>query len=251
MLAIFCLRLGFGLVGSLWLFPSTLVNPRFFRAHFLILTGLAAGAAFLLRHEATIWMWIALMALVLTGYFGWVAWSLEGAPGGKVAIVLGSLIAGASLALAAWAGSVGMSALEVLADNFTSSALLGAATTAMLMGHSYLMAPAMSLQPLRRLLVAVLVALGLRATVAAFQLYSWTVHDSLINLDTDTQLWLPFRWLIGLVAPVGLVLMAWQAAKIRSTQSATGILYVVVIFCFLGELTNQLLLSSSPLGMQS
>jgi hypothetical protein len=35
--------------------------------------------------------------------------------------------------------------------------------------------------------------------------------------------------------------MTWQTAKIRSTQSATGILYVVVIFCFLGELTGQLL----------
>ena len=39
--------------------------------------------------------------------------------------------------------------------------------------------------------------------------------------------------------------LAWQAAKIRSTQSATGILYVVVIFCFLGELTSQLLLNTS------
>jgi hypothetical protein len=35
--------------------------------------------------------------------------------------------------------------------------------------------------------------------------------------------------------------MAWQAAKIRSTQSATGILYVVVIFCIVGELTSQIL----------
>jgi hypothetical protein len=35
--------------------------------------------------------------------------------------------------------------------------------------------------------------------------------------------------------------MAWETAKIRSTQSATGILYVVVIVCFLGELTGQLL----------
>jgi hypothetical protein len=39
--------------------------------------------------------------------------------------------------------------------------------------------------------------------------------------------------------------MAWQSARIRSTQSATGILYVVVIFCFLGELTSQLLLGST------
>jgi hypothetical protein len=38
--------------------------------------------------------------------------------------------------------------------------------------------------------------------------------------------------------------MAWESAKIRSTQSATGILYVVVIFCFLGELSSQLLLAT-------
>jgi hypothetical protein len=41
--------------------------------------------------------------------------------------------------------------------------------------------------------------------------------------------------------------MAWQTARIRSTQSATGILYVAVIFCFLGELTGQLLWSSTGL----
>ena len=45
----------------------------------------------------------------------------------------------------------------------------------------------------------------------------------------------------GFVAPLALDWMAWQTARIRSTQSATGILYVVVIFCFLGELTSQLL----------
>ena len=49
------------------------------------------------------------------------------------------------------------------------------------------------------------------------------------------------RWLVGLAAPAVLCWMAWQTARIRSTQSATGILYVVVIFCFLGELLGQLL----------
>jgi hypothetical protein len=37
--------------------------------------------------------------------------------------------------------------------------------------------------------------------------------------------------------------MAWETARIRSTQSATGILYVVVIVCFLGDLTSQLLVA--------
>jgi hypothetical protein len=54
-------------------------------------------------------------------------------------------------------------------------------------------------------------------------------------------LWLSVRWLIGLVGPLVLGWMAWEAVRIRSTQSATGILYVVVILSFLGELTSQLL----------
>jgi hypothetical protein len=58
-------------------------------------------------------------------------------------------------------------------------------------------------------------------------------------------MWLPLRWGLGFLGPLVLAWMAWQAAKIRSTQSATGILYVVVIFCFLGEMTSQLLLSTT------
>jgi hypothetical protein len=41
--------------------------------------------------------------------------------------------------------------------------------------------------------------------------------------------------------------MAWETARIRSTQSATGILYVVVILVFLGELTSLLLVEKTRL----
>ncbi len=58
-------------------------------------------------------------------------------------------------------------------------------------------------------------------------------------------LWLGVRWVIGLVGPLVLGWMAWETARIRSTQSATGILYVVVILVFLGELTSQLLLEKT------
>jgi hypothetical protein len=77
--------------------------------------------------------------------------------------------------------------------------------------------------------------------VATVGLWSWTAGHSLFNLNDETVLWLPLRWALGFVGPLILTWMAWQAARIRSTQSATGILYVVVIFCFLGELTSQLL----------
>jgi len=109
------------------------------------------------------------------------------------------------------------------------------------MGHSYLIAPAMSLTPLNRLLAALGICLLIRMVLAGFGLWSWTGQLGSANLETEMWFLLLVRWSLGIVAPLVLGWMAWETARIRSTQSATGILYVVVIVCFLGELTSQLL----------
>jgi hypothetical protein len=132
------------------------------------------------------------------------------------------------------------SSLALLGDA-TSAALLGSAVTAMLLGHSYLIAPTMSLKPLMRLLAVLAIAVLARLAADGYALGCWTAMQPSVNLNSDAALWLPLRWLLGFVAPLGLDWMAWQAARIRSTQSATGILYVVVIFCVLGETTSLLL----------
>ena len=131
-----------------------------------------------------------------------------------------------------------------MAADLTSAAVLGTAMTAMLIGHSYLIAPGMSLVPLFRLLAAVAGALLLRAVVEGYELWNWTAAQSFGNLERDALLWLPVRWVVGLLGPLVLAGMAWQTARIRSTQSATGILYVVVICCFIGELTGLVLRGS-------
>jgi hypothetical protein len=111
----------------------------------------------------------------------------------------------------------------------------------MLMGHSYLLAPAMALTPLLRLIGLLFVSIAVRAGIAGASLWLfWTAGHSLTNV-MEVLLWLPVRWVLGLLLPLVLGVMAWKTARIRSTQSATGILYVVVIFCFLGELLSQLL----------
>ncbi len=240
MLAIFCLRLASGLIGALWLLSPSQVNPRFYRTHFLTALGLAVVATLLLRHQAGVALWVALSSSLVLAFLGSVIWSLERVPAGQTLIGLTTLALVTALGLAHRTEEQASSLTWQLAADLSSAALLGTATTAMLMGHSYLMAPTMSLTPLLRLLVALFVVTALRMAVAGTGLWFWTAEHSLTKLN-EVTLWLPLRWGLGFLAPLLLGWMAWQAAVIRSTQSATGILYVVVIFCFLGELTSQLL----------
>jgi hypothetical protein len=246
MLALFCLRLAVGLIGSLLLLSLAQINPRFYRTHFLTALGLTAVAAGTSWSAAGVWLALALGGSMILALLASVSWSLEGAPGGRVLIPLTALLLGAALGLSEPAGTPPARLAWLLIDDATSAAVLGTATTAMLMGHSYLIAPAMSIKPLLRLLAALAGALVLRMAVAGAGLWFWTAGPSPTNLtENPAVLWLLVRWGVGFIGPLVLGWMAWQTARIRSTQSATGILYVVVIFCFLGELTGQLLLSDT------
>lgn len=257
MFAVFALRLGFGMMGSLLLLNPAQVNPRFFRTHFLTALGLVVLALVISGGAENIALTCALGPAIGLALLGSIVWMLEGAPAGRVLIVLTGLALAAALGLTRWsqveaadAGSLPPEQAELaglLAEDFSSAALLGTATTAMLIGHSYLIAPAMSLTPLLRLLQAFFACLFVRIGLAAAGLWwPWTGSPGADNLDTT--LWLLPRWGVGFIAPLVLGWMAWEAAKIRSTQSATGILYVVVVFCFLGELIGQLLLQQGGIA---
>ncbi len=248
MLAVFALRLAAGMIGCLLLLPPAIINPRFFRTHFLTALALA-GLALLCVRDSAGWPLLTLLGVAMVlSFAGSLVWGLEGVPGGRACMVLTMLtLAGAGVG----GDSRGEVAppfreggatppLPLLLGDLTSAAVLGSALTAMLLGHSYLIAPTMSLKPLMRLLAALAVAIVARLGVDAYALGCWTSAHPLVSLN-DAVLWLPLRWLLGFLAPLGLDGMAWRTARIRSTQSATGILYVVVIFCFLGELTSQLL----------
>jgi hypothetical protein len=239
LLATFCLRLACGLAAALLLVSPKQVAARFYRVQFLIVLGLVAGAGVLLWQSADYLLLGSLAAAILLAFFGSVTWMLEGSPGGVVLAGLTFLALAAALVL-----NVRLSleatgiAVGPIAEEASSAFLLGFATSAMLMGHSYLVAPAMSIVPLVRLLIALFAAILLRMLVAGLKLGIGTESAASAS---DAMLWLPVRWGLGFFGPLVLTWMAWQCAKIRSTQSATGILYVVVILCFIGELTGQLL----------
>jgi hypothetical protein len=245
MLATFCLRLAFGLAASLLLFRTREVNPRFYRIHFTTILALLVATTIVDGSDASGISRFLLLAAIALAFISSIIWSLPGTPGGIVLAILTVFACAGALACSARPVSPAETWSWRLADDFSSATLLGIATTAMLMGHSYLIAPAMSLTPLLNLLIALFVVTALRMLLSALAIWSWTAAHSLSSLEIDVMLWMPLRWTLGLLGPLALCVMAWNSARIRSTQSATGILYVVVIFCFVGELTSQLLLSAT------
>jgi hypothetical protein len=240
MLALFCLRLAGGMLAALPALRPTEVNPRFYRVQFLTALGLSAVAAYFLRDIANGVLWVMLGLDLVLAFAGSLVWSLERAPLGRITIAGSVLASYAALLQAAQLIYPESSLSVVVVDQLTSALVLGSVTSAMLMGHSYLIAPSMSLRPLLLLIGGVFASLALRSACSAWGLWDWTREHPLVSVNETTFL-LPMRWLIGLVGPSALAVLAWQTARIRSTQSATGILYVVVILAFLGEVVSLVL----------
>lgn len=130
----------------------------------------------------------------------------------------------------------------VAVTDLTSILLLGAAAAAMILGHWYLVVLDLPILALRRLTVLLVVALVLRGLVVAFALYG-PVHAGLDDAyAVAAGMWSPdgvFVWmrvLFGIAGPFSLIWFIWKTVEIRSTQSATGILYVQLFLVMSGEL---------------
>ena len=246
---LFLFHLGLGLLVTLPFVPA-----RASRSYFKFCS---ASAAFMMT---------AALGLLLRRY------GLTG-PGGAGALAYRPMILAAAASLActvvynrAWhfswrrlqgvllAGSLGVGAVAVVLaippsdrlvvglTDATSILLLGAATSAMVLGHWYLVVLDLPITALRRLTVLLAVALVLRAAVVGLVL-AGPVHAGLDDARAVAAgLWSPdgvFVWmrlLFGLAGPLSLLWFVWKTVEIRSTQSATGILYVQLFLVLAGEL---------------
>ena len=134
----------------------------------------------------------------------------------------------------------------------TSAALLGGTCTAMILGHWYLVLPSMDVSLLQSIVrfhigstvlrivvvgsvVLLAVSSGEASTGPSFERY-------IFSLD-GVFFWQ--RVLFGLCGPTVLAYLTWETAKIRSTQSATGILYVDFFAVTVGEVLAKYLLLST------
>ncbi len=236
----FALRLALGLLGSLALLRKQDIDAKFFQIHHLIAIGLLGAAGAFAWSTDAIWFWLPwTMALFGTMAGTW-AWSIQELAGLRwylcvwtIASVMGALLtlASAKTETLGWG-------LEV-AQDVTSAALLGLAITAMLLGHWYLNSPTMSIQPLIALHQAIFIALVGRLVVFVW-IWGQVTHFQ-FRMDQLGWLWLSMRAGAGFIGAAVLSYMSWATAKIRSTQSATGILYVLDIFVILGEIVDLML----------
>jgi hypothetical protein len=244
MLADFAIRLAFGLAISLLLTPWRAVPLPFFRTQAQITLGLLVLAALeQARAAGQSWALGALVAGAILAYVSTLAWGL-GLP--RLGLATAAL---AALSAAGWMGAASSSPeFSVWALNASSRTasgfLMGATLTGMLLGHYYLTAPAMTIDPLKRVVAMLGCGLAARSLLAGIgfavsQTGSLGLHPA--PSDPNAAIFLAVRWGMGFVAAGIATYMTWKTAGIRSTQSATGILYITMIFVLFGELTSLVL----------
>jgi len=108
----------------------------------------------------------------------------------------------------------------------------------MLLGHWYLVSPKLSISYLKILTVALIGAILLRSALLIDVVVRHQTELRAMHFYEIYGIFFLQRIALGLLLTLVLSILTYFCVRIRSTQSATGILYVVLVFCIVGELTG-------------
>ena len=254
-LFLFLAHLGVGIAFTL-VFVSRDAGVKFFRfnaglAVILIAIALAfryEALAGSIEHEPSRRSQIADLALVcgeaaLVLYWATVGRALLKIRRAIVAVaVAGGLVAVVLQALGVSADRSPAEQALTVASFLTSAAMLGGACTAMILGHWYLVIPSLRASHLQSIVRWHIASMAARIVVVAvavwFAIATWQPDAGPSFRHYITSVDGIFFWqrvLFGLGGPAVLSYLTWETAKIRSTQSATGILYVDFFTVVVGE----------------
>ena len=242
MLVQFIVRLTIGMAVAILLISPRRVSHDFFRLKAWIVMGLSTVACLAIAGKKTaftgsaidqdVMLWLAI-SITVCSYITSVFWLYSKPTAARFGLAAGGIGAFAiaisiESALSGWVWGT--------AEVMTSACLLGGTLTTMLLGHWHLNAPQMDLKPIQRLVAFLAVALVFRGSLSIIGQISglWAIDP-----NTPTA-FLVLRWLAGLLLPAAMCIMVWFTLKVPNTQSATGILYAILILVFLGELVAQL-----------
>ena len=250
MIAEFSLLLTCGMSLMWCLIPRAQVTSGFFRIQMLIVLGLTVLAILTmgqlsnasgerLSGQMLFYARVAAGFGIAFGYVGSIAWLLDQRKIGTASMV-GILVATLTSLICSRGGLAWLAspagAFHFL-SNIATASVLGGAVTGMLLGHWYLTAPTMSIEPLKTLCWYFALAIVLRFVASAV--------GAMIaghNLHGGVQwTWFALRWLAGILGPMAISVMAIRILKYRNTQAATGVLFAGVILSFIGEMSAALL----------
>jgi len=184
---------------------------------------------------------------------------------GRILTSIRSYIVGVGVAagaVALWAQAIavtngGLAAeLITILSFFSSALLLGGACTAMILGHWYLILPSMQVSHLQSIVKVHMASMVVRIVVAGAAVFvaiaTWEPGLGPSFSRYIFSIGGIFFWqriLFGLAGPAVLSYLTWETAKIRSTQSATGILYVDFFTVVVGEVLAKYLLLATRVAV--
>jgi len=164
-------------------------------------------------------------------------------PGIVAVAVLAGLTAVVLQAVDVSAGASSVVRALTIASFLTSAAMLGGACTAMILGHWYLVIPSLQVSHLQSIVKVHIASMLARVVVVGmavwFAIATWQADSGVPSfrhyIMSVDGIFFWQRVLFGLAGPAVLSYLTWETAKIRSTQSATGILYVDFFTVVVGE----------------
>jgi len=240
-LADFAIRLAFGLSLVLAASRWRTIPLAFFRTNSLVVLGLLVLSVLSVSRggwtSPACW---SLAASAFAAYAASVSWGLGLAAVGRGALTLAAVVAAGWLTAASYDVDHGLWLFNS-ASRGASGFVLGATLAAMLLGHHYLTAPAMSIEPLKQYVRCMGWGLALRGALALAGLALGHGAPQALGVGAataDSWVFPMMRWGMGLAAPAMAVALAWKTVQIRSTQSATGILYAAMTLLLFGELSS-------------
>jgi protein NrfD len=254
-LYLFLSHLGLGIFLTLF-FVSKDAGVKFFRFNAGLAASLiAVGLVFRPSDDTGTMAMVALTALTLSEAAILVYWATIGRTLASIrpAILavggLAGVVAIVAQALAASSDRAVTTQALTIASFLSSTALLGGACTAMVLGHWYLILPSMQVSHLQSIVKLHIASMVVRVAVVGAAVFlaiaTWQPgfgpsFRHYIFSVSGVFFWQ--RVLFGLGGPALLSYLTWETAKIRSTQSATGILYVDFFTVVVGEVLAKYLL---------
>jgi len=255
---LFLLALAGGTLTTLFWIPEDELGGGYFKVNALVVLGLLATATSTLAaadfdpfaaHPAAgpVLLAVALGSIALYYMAAWRGtWGLGHRAVAVALLATGGLMWLAAPTLIQHPSPLPHRGLLLSLALVSSSLLLGWSLVTMLLGHWYLVVPRLSFRYLEsfcRVLLAVIVlrllAVGASLAVAA------TVDPAIAPQPLEMVIgfggqgmffW--FRILWGLAMPLLLGWMSLDCARRQANQSATGILYVLLVGSFIGDITG-------------